>query len=253
MKESQAEMTEKGIGIKKVQKTGNHHLLLTAAMMFLLVIAILLTSFQIAVYGDDEYGFYRKEYEKYTVTDALDMELDDVMAVTEYMMDYLIGKEDVLSIETDVDGEYQDFFNEQDRLHMADVQNLFLGGLRLRNMLTVAAVLLLMLLFVLKADMRTLLLKAYGIAMGVFGAALAFFGVAFSIDFTTCFTIFHKIFFTNDLWLFDPETDYMIRMLPEGFFFDMAVRIAGVFAGSLVLLGIILFLIKKVGKKRNIY
>ena len=56
------------------------------------------------------------------------MKIDNVMAVTEHMMAYLIGKEEKLSIVTDVDGEHQDFFNEQDRLHLADVRNLFLGG-----------------------------------------------------------------------------------------------------------------------------
>ena len=96
--------------------------------MFLVIIALLITSFQIGIYGDPEYGFYKEEYEKYNVTDSLDMTIEDVMEVTEYMMDYLIGREEVLSIETNVDGETQDFFNEQDRLHMEDVKNLFLGG-----------------------------------------------------------------------------------------------------------------------------
>ena len=50
------------------------------------------------------------------------------------------------------------------------------------------------------------------------------------------FTLFHEIFFTNDLWLFDPATDYMIRMLPEGFFYDMVMRIGAWFVGGLVLL-----------------
>lgn len=98
------------------------------AAMFLVIIALLITSFQIGIYGDPEYGFYKEEYEKYNVTDSLDMTIEDVMEVTEYMMDYLIGREEVLSIETNVDGETQDFFNEQDRLHMEDVKNLFLGG-----------------------------------------------------------------------------------------------------------------------------
>ena len=42
------------------------------------------------------------------------MKIDNVLAVTEHMMAYLIGKEEKLSIVTDVDGEHQDFFNEQD-------------------------------------------------------------------------------------------------------------------------------------------
>lgn len=229
----------------------------TVFSMFLLVIVLLLTSFQMVIYGDPEYKFYEKEYEKYNVTQSLGMTLPDVMDVTEYMMDYLIGREDALSIETDVDGKHQDFFNEQDRLHMADVRKLFLGGLELRNVLVVSAALVLMALALMKADLKRFLIKAYGIAMAVFAALLVFLGAACAADFTKCFTIFHKIFFTNDLWLFDPDTDYMIRMLPEGFFSDMAVRIVLVFAGALAVLGAAVMLSSKIpwakggGKKKN--
>ena len=71
--------------------------------MLLVIFALLITGFQLAVYGDSHYGFYKKEYEKYRVTDDLNMKIDNVMAVTEHMMAYLIGKEEKLSIVTDVD------------------------------------------------------------------------------------------------------------------------------------------------------
>ena len=74
------------------------------------------------------------------------MKIDNVMAVTEHMMAYLIGKEEKLSIVTDVDGEHQDFFNEQDRLHLADVRKLFLGGLKLRNYAVILATILMIVL-----------------------------------------------------------------------------------------------------------
>lgn len=205
-------MSDVNSGYKKL------YLPVAVLAMFVIVIALLLTSFQIAIYGDKEYKFYEKEYVKYNVTDSLQMSLTDVMDVTEYMMDYLIGREEVLSIETQVEGKRQDFFNEQDRLHMEDVKHLFLGGLKLRTILVVLAVLLIAVLCFMKADLKRILLKAYGIAMAAFAAALLFLGVAVTIDFTKCFTIFHKLFFTNDLWMFDESTDYMIRMLPEGFF-----------------------------------
>ena len=94
--------------------------LLAIPGMFLLVIVLLITSFQLVIYGDPSYGFYEKEYEKYHVTASLHMSMEDVMEVTEHMMDYLIGKEEKLSIVTDVDGREQDFFNEQDRLQKLD-------------------------------------------------------------------------------------------------------------------------------------
>ncbi len=203
--------------------------LLALLAMFFVIIAALLTSFQLAIYGDPQYGFYESLYEKYAVTDDLHMEMKDVMEVTDYMMAYLIGEEEELSITTYVDGREQDFFNEQDRLHMADVKNLFLGGLALRNMLAVLAAAIIVLLCLWKEDgrrdIREILTKAYRFAAALFGAAVAFLIIAFTIDFTACFTVFHEIFFTNDLWIFNPQTDYMIRMLPEGFFFSMARKI----------------------------
>ncbi len=218
-----------------------HHVLAVAAM-FLLVLALLITSFQLAIYGDPSYGFYEREYAKYHVTESLDMEMEDVMDVTEKMMDYLIGKRSELSVITDVDGQTQDFFNEQDRLHMADVKNLFLGGLSLRRVLLAVAAVLIALLVLLKGDWRRIIPRAYFIALGIFLAATVLLAVLFASDFTKYFTIFHEIFFTNDLWLFDPATDYMIRMLPEGFFYDMVMRIGGFFLGSLVIL-LVVFLV----------
>ena len=42
----------------------------------------------------------------------------------------------------------------------------------------------------------------------------------------TLFTTFHHIFFRNDLWLLNPETDLMIQMMPTPFFVGLAKGIA---------------------------
>lgn len=207
--------------------------------MMLFVAALLLTSFQIAIYGDSEYRFYEREYEKYQVADSLDMEMDDIMDVTEKMMAYLIGEREELSVITDVDGRTQDFFNEQDRFHMGEVKGLFLGGLRIRNILAGAGVALIVLLALWKAELGKILPRAYFIALGISFLLTAVLGILFASDFNKYFTIFHEIFFDNDLWMFDPATDYMIRMLPEGFFYDFVIRIGSVFAGGLVLAGVL--------------
>ena len=213
--------------------------------MFCVIIAMLITSFQIAIYGDPDYRFYQKEYEKYQVTESLYMDMEDVMKVTSYMMDYLIGKEEVLSIETEVEGRTQDFFNEQDRLHMEDVKNLFLGGLKLRTVMLLLATVLVLFLILTKADLKKMLTGAYFAALGVFAVLIAGLLVSFAVDFTASFTVFHEIFFTNDLWMFDPAEDYMIRMLPEGFFYDMVMRIGAFFVGGLVLLFAVMMAVRQ--------
>lgn len=196
------------------------------------IIVFLISSFEIGAYGD--FDFYEKEYKKYGVENELYMEIPDIMEVTKYMMSYLRGNEAELSIETMVEGTRQDFFNEQDRLHMKDVQELFLGGLMLRRIAGIVLVLSAVLLVALKGDWRTLIPKMYQRTLAVFLALIAVLGVLLAQNFNKYFVIFHHIFFDNDLWIFDPAEDFMIRMLPEGFFYDMVMRIGGIFIAFLL-------------------
>ena len=128
------------------------------------------------------------------------------------------------------------------KLHMADVKNLFLGGLMVRR---VSAAVMLLCLCTLgdKGELEKDSGKRISIGLGIATAGVAFLAGALIVDFNTAFTVFHEIFFTNDLWLFDPAEDYMIRMLPEGFFYDMALRIGGIFIISmLIFLAVSVFL-----------
>lgn len=49
--------------------------------------------------------------------------------------------------------------------------------------------------------------------------------IAFMINFDAAFTIFHKIFFRNDYWQFDPSIDPIINVLPQEFFYHAALLI----------------------------
>ena len=91
-------------------------------LAFAVIAAVLITSFEIAMYSD--FSVYQKEYEKYDVLSELDMTMDDVMYVTHEMMAYLRGERDTLSVMTTIEGKEQDFFNEQDRFHMGEVRDL---------------------------------------------------------------------------------------------------------------------------------
>ena len=213
--------------------------------MMCAVVAMLVFSIWGAVYGDSSYSFYKREYQKYEVTKDLDMPIDRVMYVTEHMMNYLIGKEEKLSVVTRIGDEDKDFFNERDRIHMKDVKRLFLGGIRAGVICLIFAVLILGWMKKKEAHWRQLFFRAYTMALEVWAILGVILGIAFYTDFTTCFTIFHQLVFTNNLWMFDPATDYMIRMLPEGFFSDMVVRISVVWAVLLLIIWIVLFLLKQ--------
>lgn len=217
---------------------------------FSVIAALLITSFEIAMYSD--FDVYRYEYEKYDVLSDLDMNMDDVMYVTHEMMDYLRGKGDTLSVMTTVEGREQDFFNEQDRFHMGEVRDLFIGGLNIRFVACIAAVLCILFLIITRADIKKIIPRSYWIALGITGTAVLFLGIAAVVDFDSVFVQFHHIFFDNDLWIFDPAEDYMIRMLPEGLFYDMVMRIGAVFVASLVVLLALSFIPKILDRKKKL-
>lgn len=214
-----------------------------------MIVFLLITSFEIAAYSD--YAWYEKAYEKYQVLDELEMDMPHVMEVTEEMMAYLRGNRENLVVQTIVNGKEREFFNDREKAHMVDVQNLFIGGLWLRRGAVILLVAAIVFLLKMKANWKKLLPKSFLIGTGSFIAITAGAGLLFLSDFNKYFTLFHEIFFDNDLWLLDPDTDLLIRMLPEGFFLDMVVRIGMIF---LVLMSILLIisiamLIKQSNKK----
>ena len=226
------------------------HWFLGMTAILSVIVILLISSFEIGIYSD--FGWYEKEYEKYNVTEDLEMKMDDVMDVTEEMMAYLRGDREGLVVWTTVNGEKQEFFNDREKAHMVDVQNLFLGGLTLRAIIVL--VISLSGLIFTKGNWKRILPKSFLTGLGAFLVISGGLGVLCASDFNKYFFLFHEIFFDNDLWLLDPATDLMIRMLPEGFFFDMVIRIGSIFIGMLAILLILSMLIlhRQKANKKNL-
>ena len=209
---------------------------------FCLMIILLITSVEAVVYWTP--GYFEREYTKYNVLDSLpSMTMEDLLEVTDEMMDYLKGEREDLHVVTVMDGQEREFFNEREIAHMEDVQVLFLRAMSLRRACIFICVLCLGLLFLTKAPVRRVLPPSICAGTGLFFGITAILALIISGDFTKYFVIFHHIFFDNDLWILDPATDMLINIVPEGFFMDTAARIALLFgASSAVLFGICLFL-----------
>ena len=204
---------------------------------FSLMIVFLITSVEAVAYWTPHY--YENEYTRYQVADDVHMEMDDLLYVTDEMMAYLRGSRDDLNIDTVVDGTPREFFNAREKAHMADVRNLFLGGLALRRLCLFLAAASVALLALLKVPLKHLLPRMLCAGTVLFLGVTALLAGIISTDFTKYFIIFHKIFFTNDLWQLDPRTDLLINIVPEPFFMDTAARIGITFClmtGALFLL-----------------
>ncbi|MCI6139705.1 MAG: TIGR01906 family membrane protein [Clostridiaceae bacterium] len=218
---------------------------------FCLMIILFITSVEAVIYWTP--GYFEQEYTKYNVLDRLPpMTMEDLLDVTSQMMDYLKGRRQDLHVITTMGGEQREFFNEREIAHMEDVQALFLKAIFIRRVcLGLSAVLLLFMAFT-RAWMKRVLWPSLCAGTGLFFGAVTVLALVISANFTKYFVLFHHIFFTNDLWILNPDTDMLINIVPEGFFMDTAGRIALLFGFlSLLLFGICLALTMKHMKKER--
>lgn len=116
--------------------------------------------------------------------------------------------------------------SDQARIHFQEVKSIFL------NIQWVGLICLIFLTPILtnaryKKDYDWLKYAA-GLCIGLPVAAGALILVAWD----KVFVWFHKLFFHNDFWIFNPETDPIIQFLPDGFFMHCAIMIV-----ALILIG----------------
>lgn len=118
-------------------------------------------------------------------------------------------------------------FSDAGAEHFADVRKLFVLDLR-------ALVLSTILLIGMRAVFRKEKLRLLDHTPGFWGAvglgiSISTVGALAALDFNKAFKVFHKLFFPGkDNWLFDPQTDPVILMLPDEFFRNCAILIFAV-------------------------
>ena len=150
---------------------------------FCLMIILFITSVEAVVYWTP--GYFEKEYTKYNVLDSLpSMTMDDLLHVTDEMMDYLRGDREDLHVTTTMGGEQREFFNEREIAHMEDVQVLFLKALSIRRVCLILGAGLLILMAATKARMGRVLPPSLCMGTGLFFALITVLGLIISTDFT---------------------------------------------------------------------
>ena len=119
-------------------------------------------------------------------------------------------------------------FNQKEQHHMADVQGLF--GL-CRVAAWACATLCVTLALLLRKDFPWRTVSRTLIAIL---ATVTVLIILACVDFNSLFVLFHRIAFTNDLWLLNPQTDLLIRLMPLEFFISYAAIIGGIWLLGMV-------------------
>lgn len=117
-------------------------------------------------------------------------------------------------------------FTPEEIRHMADVRSVFVSAQALMYISAAAALVLFGL--ALRTGPRTagLLLRDGGLAAA---AAVLAVGIAAAVAFEPAFLAFHRIFFPQGNFLFDPATSNLLRLYPEAYWYAVTLRIGATF------------------------
>lgn len=198
-------------------------------------------------------NFYTKQYQKNNTTKYTGLSAQDLDTVTDNLLNYLTGKRENLDMQFEVDGQVREIFDEREKTHMIDVKKLYLNVVYIT--LALAAALAGTTIFALSKgkELADNVLRTYKKALILTVVFIALAGAVFYLNFDWFWTNFHLVFFTNDLWILDPEISIMINMFPLEFFNAICTKIVITFAILNILTFALLVLWQKKVQKSNAY
>ena len=219
------------------------------AASILLIVALLILSIEMFALNQD---FFEEEHQKLGTTGTIGLSEEDLSLITDKLLDYTRGDEDSLDMQAVINGEEQEVFSQRAKDHMVDVRALYLGVRDVRTVSLIGAAILFILALRLRGKKALLTIcRSFLCVSGVFLAAVAAIGIYAAVDFSSFWTSFHHVFFTNDLWLL-PSTDVLIMMVPGDFFSDLVARIIIRFVSIFITLNIAAAVGAHMYKKRRI-
>lgn len=203
-----------------------------------LALATLLTSVEFVSYNDGNYKSYQL---KHNLSEAAGITQQELDIVTTDLIEYLKKGDNKL---------LEPHYNEREIAHMEDVYVLFANGTIIRNVLIVLLLILVVYAFKKYDTLESLRYMNFSM-IGIWIASLLMFVLTLT-SFSDSFVKFHHIFFDNDLWMLNPETDMMIRMLPEGFFNELTVKIVITYISVLLIVHLGVLITRRILMKRGL-
>lgn len=189
-----------------MRKKSSSFLTALAGFLFLVCGAVILTL--------NLRGIYYREIDQQNLVQETGLSEEEIRANYDALIDYnlVIKRIDTLEFPTLP-------MSEHGRIHFEEVKKIFAA---IQYLFGVTGILLLagVLWNTIHREYRYL----KWIAVLTFGIP-AVLGTLIGLFWDQVFVLFHKVFFDNDYWLFDPVTDPVILILPDSFFAHCAIVI----------------------------
>lgn len=169
-----------------------------------------------------EYGFSR-----HNVSQDTGIPPGELRRVADEFIAYFQSSEPYLEVKAQVRGQERSLFSDREIIHMRDVKGLVqdVGQARLASLAFLLAYGLGG-FALLRGRFAWLLARRLRRATLATAIGVVVAGLLVAIGFPWLFYLFHQLSFSNDFWLLNPATDYLVRLFPSGFFFEATLFIA---------------------------
>ena len=191
---------------------------------YLLWVPLILTiSFEIITFSDWIYEF---NWDRNNISYRSNLTNNELDQVSDQIKDYFKNDDEKISINIERNKSIN-LFNQREIDHMVDVKNLIKFTLLFER---ISLVIIFFTLIIssyingfkeIQRNLIQIIYKSFIIWSGII--LLIISGMVINFNYT--FTLFHKIFFRNDLWILDPRNDYLLIMFPERFFLEICIII----------------------------
>ena len=172
-------------------------------------------------------SIYENGFEKYNISFVTGITEADLSQVSADIRGYFNSREEPLELRTRVFGREQDLFKPKEIVHMRDVKRLVWGVYLIAGVSAAYLVLSIGIGFFGQGRNYLRALSRRVLWSGAFTLALLIaVGLFALVGFDTLFLKFHQLSFANDFWQLDSQTDFLVMLFPQDFWFDATMWVA---------------------------
>lgn len=199
----------------------------------------------------NEIRLYDYGFDKYQIDQATGIDKSELRRIARHLIGYFNSETDTAQIMVTKDGGEFNLFNERELIHLRDLRNLIQIDYCVQMAaLSLMVICIFVLILVFRAGWLVFVRGLFWggiLTVGLVAtlALLALFG------FEQLFILFHLVSFPNEYWILDPAKDYLIRLFPEGFFYDATLLgFVVILLKSGFILGVTFGILKLLGKDK---
>lgn len=211
---------ERKWGNKKLDKVADYTMAFVASFTLPLVILIAICY---SIFSSPQYYLsYNQKLTDNKFEESLKLDINVVEESLTNMLMYVKGKNENPQTTFEVNHQKVEFFNEREISHLSDIRAKMQTGKTIWGFMALFGIAC-MALLVFRQRVH-LVARLYIVTLGVEIFVSFVIAVIYALNPLYMITLFHRLFFEGNTWIFNPATDRIIYFFPNGLYADMIIK-----------------------------